>query len=329
MQILLSAIFLDLIIGDPKFLIHPVEIIGYFISKLRLFIDNFSRDNKTYLRVGGFFLTILVVSSSGLFGWTIEQLYIRNTAFISYLGLFSLIILLASTLAFKSLAVSTKSVIKFINVDQYKNIKKARENLAFIVGRDVNNLDEDEIIRAVVETASENSVDGIFAPLFWIFIGFLNWKISLFLPGPLSLALIFKSTSTIDSMIGYKYGSLKWIGYSGAKLDDMLTYIPSRLVAISLPIVTRPINQYLKLIKIAFKDGAKDTSPNSGLSEAIFAHCLNIKMGGENFYNGKKIIKPYFAELAPKPNLIAINKILVSVIKLEIFWVVIFYILIK
>ena len=214
-------------------------------------------------------------------------------------------------------------------MDQYKNINKAREYLAFIVGRDVNNLDEDEITRAVVETASENSVDGIFAPLFWIFIGFINWKISIFLPGPLSLALIFKSTSTIDSMIGYKYGSLKWIGYSGAKLDDILTYIPSRLVAISLPIVTRPINQYLKLVKIAFKDGAKDTSPNSGLSEAIFAHCLNIKMGGENFYNKKKIIKPYFAESAPKPNLISINKILVSVIKLEIFWVLIFYILIK
>ncbi len=197
----------------------------------------------------------------------------------------------------------------------------ARNKLSHIVGRDVEKLSKEDILRATAESASENAVDGIFAPLFWMMLGTFFWKISTALPGPLTMAWLFKASSTIDSMIGYRFGKLKWLGQSGAKLDDALTFIPCRLVLLTLPLVSKNWIKAPSLIRAAWADGVKDISPNSGLSEAIFAHCANIRMGGINTYKNSYISKPLLAINSPPASKKGIKKILRLHLKLEIIWI--------
>ena len=231
---------------------------------------------------------------------------------------------MASSIATRSLIESSLSVINSLESnDVSSGVVNARDKLSLIVGRDVHKLEQKEIIRAVAESASENSVDGIFAPIFWILIGIFCWRLSEELPGPLAFVFMFKASSTLDSMIGYREGSLKWIGYSGAKLDDLLTWIPCRLVLITLPLISRKWQLAPRLIRAAWEDGSKDDSPNSGISEAIFAHCLQIKMGGENTYKNKKVLKGIIAKDAPDPNKDSIKKIINAILKLEISWLLI------
>tara|TARA_Y100001968_G_scaffold292816_2_gene298354 strand:+ start:46261 stop:47238 length:978 start_codon:yes stop_codon:yes gene_type:complete len=313
-------------IGDPEKSPHPVVAMGWLINHIRNFVESIAKDNKSKLKVGGFFISFLLILTSGFSGWCVERLATTEDPYISILGKILLLIGLSSSIAYKSLK---KSVIDVLNAipnepeSATKNIKFARNKLSKIVGRDVQNLNKEEILRATAESASENSVDGVFAPIFWMTIGGIFWHASINLPGPLSFAFIFKASSTIDSMVGYKIGRLRWLGYSGAKLDDFLTWIPCRLVLISLPIVSRPWRLAPELIKSAWEDGSKDQSPNSGLSEAIFAHCLRIRMGGENIYHGNKTIKVVLAENEPEASKESIIKLLNAIFRLELLWILI------
>ena len=210
------------------------------------------------------------------------------------------------------------------NLISHKNIrydlKHARQKLSFIVGRDVEHLDRNEILRASAETASENAVDGIFAPLFWMFAGTILWQFNHLFPGPLSMVLIFKASSTLDSMLGYKEGTLKWLGFTGAKLDDLMTWIPSRIVLLTLPFCCNLRQSIYKTIKQAWKDGLADSSPNSGISEAIFAYCAGVRMGGVNYYKGKQKIKPIIAKYYPIANVNSVKRILNLSLRLQFAW---------
>ena len=297
---------------------------GWTISYLRYLIESIVRDNNLGLRIGGVVISVLVIIPSGLIGFSIERIIFFDNIFIKYLGLTILTISLASTIASRSLRDSALDVINLVpdNSSAKKNLIDAREKLGEVVGRDVYNLDENQIFRASAETASENAVDGIFAPIFWIFTGIIIWNFSKNLPGPLTLALIFKASSTLDSMIGYKQGRLKWLGTAGAKLDDILTWIPCRLVLITLPLITLPWKQIPKTIKKALKEGRPDNSPNSGISEAIFANCIGIRMGGINKYKNKIISKPEIAPDSPIPDKKSIKLLLDSIVLLEFLWIV-------
>ncbi len=154
-------------------------------------------------------------------------------------------------------------------------------------------------------------------------IGATLWQFSPDLPGPLSLAWMYKASSTIDSMIGYKHGNLRWLGTAGARLDDILTWIPCRLVLITTPLICKEWKHVPIIIKSAFQDGSKDESPNSGLSEAIFAHCVGIKMGGINSYKNQYSIKPILAAKAPQASKESIQVLMKLILKVEIFWLVI------
>jgi adenosylcobinamide-phosphate synthase len=148
-----------------------------------------------------------------------------------------LVIALASALAGRSLEQAVAAVLKALAGDGQKRLERARQRLAWIVGRDTSDLDGPEILRAAAETASENAVDGLFAPLFWMLVGAALWTAGQSgWPGPLALAWAFKAASTLDSMLGYRRGRLRWLGTAGAKLDDLLTWLPCRLVALSLPL---------------------------------------------------------------------------------------------
>ncbi len=328
--LVIAAVFLDLLIGDPPWAPHPVQVIGRLIQAIQNWVEYFSRDSAAGLRVGGALLTIIVVTVSGSSGWFIESLAMSQSPLINFLGKTLLLIALTSALAAGSLRRSVKNVLNEIGSNEENtNLEKAREKLGLIVGRDIEGLKREEILRAAAETASENSVDGIFGPLFWIIIGLLNWEISSNLPGPLTLAWIYKASSTIDSMIGYKEGPLFWLGATGARLDDILTFVPCRLVLISLPITNSSWKRYLSVVRVSLKEGCKDESPNSGISEAIFAHCVGIKMGGINKYKNKLFKKPLLANKSKSPDKNSILNILELSLRLELIWLTITAIIIK
>tara|TARA_B100000700_G_scaffold315620_1_gene403977 strand:+ start:85 stop:1068 length:984 start_codon:yes stop_codon:yes gene_type:complete len=313
---------LDCIIGDPKSLPHPVEWMGRIIDELRLLTEKFSGESIFKLRLGGVLITFSLISISLLMGFCIERLVFSNYIYISSFGVIITIIMMGSCLAAKSLRDSILEVLDYLDKkDSHKHLELAKQKLSLIVGRDVWDMSKEEIFRACAETGSENSVDGVFAPLFWMIIGTILWNISPNLPGPLSLALVFKATSTMDSMIGYKEKNLIWIGSSAARLDDLLTFIPSRLVCFTLPIISNRIYEAPRIIKAALKDGKKDSSPNSGVSEAIFAYCARAKMGGDNYYKGKLTQKYVIAKEEPIPNRESVIHILQLSYRLELFWI--------
>ncbi len=295
---------------------------GMVINFLKGLAEKIAKENKLKLYIGGAIITFIVVFLSGISGWLIERLFLFFEPESPILSGLLFAFILSSSLASRSL---NKSIFEILNLISDENVEyslhHARQKLSFIVGRDVENLDKNEILRATAETASENSVDGVFAPLFWMFLGTIAWQFNQAIPGPLAMAWIFKASSTTDSMIGYKDGNLRWLGFTGAKLDDLMTWIPSRIVLITLPFCCRQRKSISKTIKYALKDGLVDSSPNSGISEAIFAYCAKVRMGGINFYKGKKNIKPTIAKSYPIASINSVKRILNLSLRLQFAWV--------
>ena len=303
---------------------------GVIINFMRNFIEKIAKENKLKLYLGGLIITFIVVFLSCFSGWIIERLFFKFRIERPIISTLCFVFLLSSALASRSLS---KSVHEIINLTAKANIKEnldsARKKLKFIVSRDVDNLTKNEILRATAETASENAVDGIFAPLFWMFLGTISWQFNQFMPGPLAMSFLFKASSTIDSMLGYKEGNLKWLGFTGAKLDDILTWIPSRIVLLTLPFCCKTKQPILKIIKQAWSDGLNDSSPNSGLSEAIFAYCVGVQMGGINFYKGKSKVKPIIAKSSPIASQTSIKRILNLNIRLQFAWLLVMLTIMK
>jgi len=299
---------------------------GMLVSFLQELTEEIANENKSKLYIGGTVITFLVVSLSGISAWFIERLFLFFEIKNPILSALFFAFILSSSLASRSL---NKSIFEIIDLISKENLSNLREKLSLIVGRDVENLDKNEILRASAETASENSVDGIFAPLFWMFLGTIFWEFNPSMPGPLTMAWIFKASSTIDSMLGYKKGKLKWLGFTGAKLDDLMVWIPSRIVLITLPFCCKTKQSISKTIKDAWKDGIVDSSPNSGISEAIFAYCARVRMGGVNYYEGQKKIKPIIAKYYPIASINSVKKILILSLRLELAWVLGFCVIMK
>lgn len=187
-----------------------------------------------------------------------------------------------TTLSTKSLGKEAISVYQSLRVG---NIKEARRKLSLIVGRDTQTLNQDEIIRATVETVAENSVDGTISPLFYATLG----------GAPLALA--YKAINTLDSMVGYKNKRYIYFGWFSAKLDDAANYIPARLTILLIPLASfisrkKPLNA----LRTILRDGRKSPSPNAGLPEAGFAGALGIQLGGAISYQGKRYYKPLIGE---------------------------------
>lgn len=294
---------------------------GYAVEFLKKFIEKFSKGNVWGLRIGGLFITITIILISSLCGWFIERIALSDSPLYKVIGSILLIFGMASCIASKSLRKSIFEVLSALGTNSEDlKLQSAREKLSHIVGRDVWEMNRPEILRATAETASENSIDGIFAPLFWMFIGAALLALNSTLPGPLALGFAYKASSTIDSMIGYKHGHLLWLGMVGAKFEDFLTWLPCRIVLLTLPLISKPFNKIPAVIKAAWDDGSKDPSPNSGISEAIFAHCTEIQMGGLNTYKGKLVEKPLLAKESDSATSISIKRLLKLSLKLELSW---------
>ena len=322
--IFISAIGFDLLVGDPTFLIHPVQIIGVYIKRTtNFFVFNFY-DNKNILFWGGLLIALSTIVISFSFGKLIELSYFQSknkaiSGILIFLGL-------SSCLASKSLISSVKEIANLIKFGEIsKNSEEIiKTKVQRIVSRDVSSSSKEHLLRSSTESLTENSVDGIFGPLFWIFIGIILMKFSIYLPGPLAIGFSYKAISTLDSMIGYKYDYFRYLGFFSAKIEDYSTFIPARLVLLTLPFVSFKIKEYQKIVKKSYLDGKKYDSPNSGISEAVFAYTLNIKLGGKSTYNNKTIEKPIINQDGSYCTREKINLICQLILRLELFWIIIF-----
>ncbi|MCT0224716.1 adenosylcobinamide-phosphate synthase CbiB [Synechococcus sp. CS-1328] len=324
MLAVLAGVALDRLVGDPQPWLHPVQVIGWGIGRLRRVAEAWAGDRPGCLRLAGAGLTLLVVGLSGLAGWVVERLTLVHPV-----ALPLLVIALASALAGRSLEQAVKAVVTALPPWDLEPsdgaLEPARQRLAWVVGRDVEGLDRSDILRAAAETASENAVDGVFAPLFWMLLGALLWcawpdRALIALPGPLCLAWSFKAASTLDSMLGYRQGRLRWLGTAGARLDDLLTWLPCRLVALSLPLAAGRTASALGCFRQALVEGRPDPSPNAGVSQAAYALAADVRLGGVNHYGGLAKPKPLLHPAGRPADALAVSRMLRLTRRLTGLW---------
>jgi adenosylcobinamide-phosphate synthase len=292
--ILLLAASLDYLIGDPENWLHPVQIIGAIISKLtdlvtirdRITNEQIPRFSPLIMKIIGVVLGVSLILGSGLVTWLI---LIACSQIHSALAIAVSSILLASCLAGRSLRDAADAVLAILATG---NLENARKKLSFYVGRDTDALSELEILRAILETVTENAIDAVTSPLFYALIGTF-W----FDYGGVTMAIAYKASSTLDSMVGYRHAPYTDLGWFSAKTDDVLTWLPCRLTVITLALISgKPFYVW----KICDRDARQDPSPNSGWSECVYAAILQVQLGGENRYHGIVKQKPLLGDaIAP------------------------------
>jgi adenosylcobinamide-phosphate synthase len=287
LMILLIAAGLDYLIGDPQSWLHPVQVIGWVITHYTQIFFKYLNQPRI-LRVAGVFLTLIVVLGSALItaliGYGVKVLVVQ----FSWNPMLSIAvesILLASCFAGRSLRDAAEDVLHWI---EQKDLVTARQRLSRYVGRDTETLSESEILRAVLETVTENATDGVIAPLFYALIGALIPVV-----GSVPLTFAYKAASTLDSMVGYREAPYKDIGWFSAKLEDVLTWLPCRLTVITIAILS---GKPKSVLTICQRDAIFDPSPNAGWSECAYAAALGVQLGGSNSYQGVIKQKPLLGD---------------------------------
>lgn len=272
---LILGFLLDLCFGDPAFLYHPICLIGKLIAALeKPFRACFPKSNRGELTAGVFFCLTVVLISTAIPGLLLFGALRINPWLAFALETFWTFQLLAA----KSLKKESMKVHKAL---QEGDLGEARHAVSMIVGRDTQNLTEEGVAKAAVETVAENASDGVIAPLIYLAVG-----------GP-TLGFFYKSVNTLDSMVGYKNDTYLYFGRFSAKLDDVLNYIPSRLSGILL-VLASPLAGLdgKNAWKIFRRDRRNHASPNSAQTEAAAAGALRVQLAGNAYYFGKLYEKP-------------------------------------
>ncbi|MBQ8709109.1 MAG: cobalamin biosynthesis protein CobD [Bacteroidaceae bacterium] len=276
---LLIGWFLDLLLGDPQWMPHPVVWFGKMIS----FGEKHLNKGK-HRKLKGALLSLFFVTFVFVVTWALlymASLLAGNFDFSLFTLHFSLSTLLSSLIIFYCLAGTTliREVRQtFLAVD--RSLDEGRKQVARIVGRDTSQLSAQEIRTAALETLAENLSDGVIAPLFWLAIGGV--------PGMLA----YKMVNTLDSMIGYKTDRYKDFGCFAAHLDDVANYFPARITAFLMVLASGRFT----LLKFVAKYGPRHASPNSGYPEAALAGILGCRFGGPHTYFGQLFDKPYIGD---------------------------------
>lgn len=274
--LILSAFCLDLILGDPRLLPHPVIHIGRLVNRLELFLVSMigrRRDTGSLL----VFLTLVI---SGGIAW---GLIVLGGALAPAVGFAISLWLAWTSLALHSLHKESREVVRLVEMG---HIEDARSALSLIVGRQTSHLDEEGILRACIETVAENTSDGVVAPLFYLFLG-----------GPV-LAILYKTLNTLDSMIGYRDDRYRELGWAAARMDDLANLIPARLTALLMIIASFFLGlKGFNALKILRRDARLPDSPNAGYPEAAAAGALGIQLGGPAVYFGEVTDKPRLGDV--------------------------------
>jgi len=264
----LAVCALDLMVGDPRWLPHPVRLMGFIIRRYeRLMLERISSPwtKRTAglglavgLPLGAFFVT------QGILEWA-ELVH-------EQFGMVMWVVLGSTTLAGRDLWDHAMRVHRALRIGA---LVSARVEVGRLVGRDTAALSEEEIVRATVESVSENTSDGIVAPLIYLALG-----------GP-ACAMAYKAISTLDSMIGYRTDRYRDFGWASARADDLVNWVPARLSAVAMSIAAAiRLGTGVSAWKICRRDARHHPSPNSGWPEAAMAGALGVQLGGGNVYGG-------------------------------------------
>jgi len=276
---LLIGFGLDLLIGDPEGWPHPVIWMGRWIS----FAEKKMRAHGGNLRRWAVALTastvLLSMAAAAFVLWLLGLIHPA----VRFAGMS---VMAWWTLSARCLAKEGRGVAEALAL----SVEKGRKQVGRIVGRDTAFLSEEEIICATVETIAENTTDGVIAPMLYLLIG-----------GPV-LAMGFKAASTLDSMVGYLDERYRDIGWSSARLDDILNYLPARICGILMCIGARLCGLDARnAFRIMKRDHANHLSPNCAWTEAAAAGALHIQLGGTHLYFGKPVTKPTIGDDGRRP----------------------------
>ena len=261
---LLMGWLLDLLLGDPAWLPHPVVGFGKAIS----FFEH-RLNHGSHRKLKGAVMSVVLITATYAVGLTVNcQLSTVNFLIVFF------------CLAGTTLIREVRQV--FLALD--RSLEEGRKQVARIVGRDTKELSAQEVRTAALETLAENLSDGVIAPLFWFAI--------LGVPGMLA----YKMVNTLDSMIGYKTERYKDFGCWAAHIDDAANYIPARLTALLMILPYVIFNFQFSIFNFVRKYGPRHPSPNSGYPEAALAGILNCRFGGPHYYFGQLFDKPYIGD---------------------------------
>ena len=298
---------IDLLIGDPHGLPHPVAAIGHLISLLeRLFRRLFPKTPGGERAAGAciWILTALIAAA-------LPALLLWGCARVSvWLRLAVESVMCGQILAAKSLRDESMKVYAAL---KHGSLDEARQAVSMIVGRDTQNLTEEGVTKAAVETVAENTSDGVIAPLFYMLIG-----------GAV-LGFTYKAINTMDSMVGYKNDKYQWFGTAAAKLDDVVNFIPARVSAVLMILAAYLTGMDGKnAARIFRRDRFNHKSPNSAQTEAVMAGALDVQLAGDAWYFGKLVKKPTIGEnlrTVEAADIMRINRMMIvaSLIALVLF----------
>jgi len=267
-----AAFILDLALGDPIILPHPIRWLGRIITAG----EPFFRNLRVKLSISGALFAISLIAGT----WTLTFVLMKTAQYIHPLVKAGVeILIIYYCISIRSLESSAMAVFRVLTQTR---LHDARAKVSLIVGRDVENLNPEGISRATVETVGENLVDGVISPLFYAAIG----------GAPLAMA--YKMINTLDSMIGYKNDKYRDFGKVAARIDDIANFIPARFSVPVISLAAQIIDgKGARTFQTALTEGANHTSPNAGYSEAAFAGALGVRLGGPNYYHGRLLSKPY------------------------------------
>ena len=280
-QVLAGAFILDLALGDPRWLPHPIVWMGHAIS---FFEPRFRQWIAKPLRSGLLFALFLILSVFSLSALAVLLAFTLHPL----AGLAVQTLLLFYCFSTRSLGRAALDVARPLLAG---DLAGARIMVGYIVGRETGSLEAPGIARAAVETVAENFVDGFLSPLFFALL--------FGVPG----AMAYKMVNTLDSMVGYKNESYLLFGRASARIDDGANFIPARLsvVVISLAAALLSPARGKRALTTALSQGRRHKSPNAGYPEAAFAGALGVRMGGPNVYHGTLVEKPYIGDSFSDP----------------------------
>jgi len=305
--VVMFAILIDLLVGDPYYPLHPVRLIGAKIALLeRCFRWLGGRHpHRRYLRFAGLLTAVATIAISAGLAWLLLDLC-RQTGKLA--GFLAAVFLTYSSFSIRDLRSESLGVLRRLRAD---DLDGARRQLARIVGRDTGQLDRKGIVRATLETVAESACDGIIAPLCFAV-----------LLGPVG-AVAYRAINTLDSMIAHKNERYLYFGWGAAWLDDIANFLPARLTALLLAAATllRPRGTYFQTpaqaLGIAWRDAAFHPSPNAGWPEATAAGALGVQLGGTSYYDGQPYSYPNFGDATRSlmaDDIIRINQLVIGAV---------------
>lgn len=287
--LLLIAIFLDLIFGEPKWGVHPVQVIGAIAKNMEKFC-RFLIAQEFWSGALTFLLTFIIsVGSINMILLAAGHYSVVSQTFVA-VGLLYLFVAIKGLLE-HSKAVHTALV--------SGNLDQARKAVGKIVGRDTDHMESEEVCRACIETVAENFVDGIVAPLFWALL--FSLAAPLVPMSPISLAAIgmtaYKTINTMDSMFGYKNDTYLKFGTVAARVDDVANWVPARISGLCIVGGAFILRQnYRNSFSVLREDRLNHASPNAGHPEAAVAGAIGVQLGGPARYFGRTVAKPWLGK---------------------------------